>query len=75
MGEFNVKRTDSLMSLALLCVEHFRIEVTDLRTNFRFRAFDEKKKTKLTVFDNFEAILMKLRFNFMTVLIIEAKKD
>ena len=73
MTEFTVKRTDSLMSLALICTEYFKIEVKDLAKNFRLRSFDEKKKTKLSVYDGFEDSLLKLRFNFTTVLIIEAK--
>ena len=73
ISEFTVKRTDSLMSLALICTEYFKIEVKDLAKNFRLRSFDEKKKTKLSVYDGFEDSLLKLRFNFTTVLIIEAK--
>ena len=44
MSEFTVKRTDSLMSLALICTEYFKIEVKDLAKNFRLRSFDEKLK-------------------------------
>ena len=41
----------------------------------RFRSYDEKKKAYSSVYDNWKSSLLKLRFNFRSVLIIELKKD
>jgi hypothetical protein len=41
----------------------------------RFRAYDEKKKTKLTVYSDYQVTLHKLRLNFSTALMIETKRD
>lgn len=65
------------MDLTLLVLQQFGIDPTtiDINKNFRFRAYDEKKKAKLTVFDQFDETLMRLKFNFATVLMIEIKND
>jgi hypothetical protein len=44
-------------------------------TNMRFRVYDEKKKTKLTVLSDFAQTLHRYRLNFSTSLIIETKGD
>ena len=44
-------------------------------SNARLRAYDEKKKTMLTVYSNYATTLHKLRLNFSSILIIETKKD
>jgi len=51
------------------------ISAENLEQNMRFRAYDEKKKTKLTVYSDFNVTLHKLRLNFSTALIIETKGD
>ncbi len=64
------------MDLAILCLQEFLIENSvDIIKNLRFRAYDEKKKTKLSVYNSFSESLLKLRFNFSTVLIIELKGE
>lgn len=45
----------------------------NLFENVRFRAYDEKKKIKLTVYNDFSKTLLKYRFTYSTVLMIEVK--
>ncbi len=39
------------------------------------RAFDEKKQTKLTVYNDWDKTLHQLKINSLTPLIIETKTD
>lgn len=41
----------------------------------RFRVYDERKKTKLTVYKDYSLTLNKLRMNSATQLMVETKAD
>ncbi|CDW75353.1 ubiquitin carboxyl-terminal hydrolase [Stylonychia lemnae] len=75
--EVNIKKTETLGELAKQALQLHGIDIQsiDLQNNFRFRAFDEKKKAKLTVYNQYDDTLLKLRFNYTTVLMIELKQS
>eukprot|EP00347_Sterkiella_histriomuscorum_P024007 403332628 len=75
--EFKFIKTQTLEEIVKILLEGFGYDLNTLnyKNNVRIRAFDEKRNTKLSVYDQYDQNLLKLRFNSQTVLLIEHKND
>lgn len=54
--EFQVLKIQTLEEITPIILEQFGYDINKVnyRRNLRFRAFDEKKKTKLSVYDQYD---------------------